>query len=125
MTASGGPGGGSPPARCEVAQATPADGWTVDAEEDRQYTVWPHPDVRLPFRQGIQAEAYRVAYLPDVPLAFLSGMSIGREQPGGHVEEWLVAMRILREYAVRVHTRPYTAAGRQCEENTALDDLLK
>ena len=125
----GGADGWEEALRCEVAQAAPAgdgDGWHVQAD-DRQYTVWLHPDVHLPFRQGLQAETYRAVYLPDVPMTLLAGMSIGRERPCGHVEEWLVAPRVLREYHTREATRPYTGARHppDPERNAALEALLR
>lgn len=90
------------PGQCEVPQ-----GDTLIEEEGHVFVVWDHPDVRLPFRQGLQAQEYHQAYLPEVPFEALSAMSIGEATPQTHVQHWLVARRIIREANIRLGTQGF------------------
>lgn len=88
----GGLSGSGDARRCEVAQAT-------------RHPFIPAGPHRVKFRHGINAETYRQVHLPDVPMSMLAQMSVGKDRPETHVDQWLVTLRILREYETRTLTR--------------------
>lgn len=115
----GGWGVGVEAAQCEVPQ-----GDTLIEEEGQVFVVWEHPDVRLPFRQGLRAEEYHQAYLPDVPFATLSAMSIGQDAPQSHVQHWLVARRIVREANIRLSTQGFLKSHAPSHEQWPFAEFL-
>lgn len=117
-TTQGEQGAGVEAGQCEVPQ-----GHALTLEEGQSYVVWEHPDVRLPFRQDLKALEYHQAYLPDVPFAALSSMSIGQDAPQTHVQHWLVARRILREANIRLSTQSFLKPRQPPDEEWAFADF--